>query len=1304
MLSRKNSSILTEEQSFPGGALQGYFPHSKDCLEEALTPDTLLHGYSVSYQQPLGIDRSAELCLSVLDEAPEGRCLHGRDLAAMQEDMMRMLRAAREQDTRRRRRAEAAFDAPLCQAPPRPAPLPSQVAMGDAARRAWLAALAGSCPLGSLAAQGVPHGLGKGQLWEALAEAGVPLPRALWLVRVVYLQRSRPLSAGKQAQPSEGAAALVRGARCADDLASHLDSLRGGGGPAWAYCLRLAGCLAAEGLADAPALAAWAARCARGAGAPLAVRAAAPALLPCVRRALRAWPAQHAALRAMLGTLCAAAAELEAREGEGGPMLAGMFWREAGLLLAAHRPAFLPWDGGPPGARESMATAGGPRVASALRALEEERRGLTAGVQVSVLRWTEDGAHRIMDAALDCGVTGPAVRALVDLLGPVAEEGEGLACLAGLVCDWATADPVAEAWAALGDGLGVSKTEDGQEHADDPACIRRATHNMRARRMLCAAGMLREAAAALPAARLTVAVSAWVAGACRAGPPAPALVDWAALLVSHGSFCPASHLDALLATGRLEEGGGHRAFLAELPPALLRAEDRDGTLASRYRALWTHLAGAGSGEGKEPLHASSGELDAFMGTAEEQDQLDAEEAELDALQAGLLPWLAVPAWGGEGKSAHVCDWAAALARLASARPWQKRRVAEWLGRTIATGPLPMGTEADHAGERWLLGLLGALRAADGAREAAQLLPRLAAPPLQALALALAAAGSQARRLGGAELRGLHDAARAPLLCLLLALLGALRPELQAEGLGPRMLRMLTAGLWRVPGSSPDRPRLQAEVCAGLLTLARELVAGGGEDAGVQAWLAEARSRQGTGHWVLGCLTDAAAAQEGGGGAGGSPSLEAILGGELRARCEADVPHGVRAAEEILIAGSGLTALRPGMSADAVAALSPVAAAACLGAPGLASALERAVDGGAGVDRAELLLALLGAIGADARGALPEAEPATLQARLLEHLAPANSPLVTLLLDTLGLLGGGGRATTLASSAPPLLPSLLRALRSRPPPSAVGLALLCLQRGEGQGAGLLDALQADLVDARGQTGRGQVLAALLCLSRTGAPRQRAFAEALLSGLERAAGEGRGADVLTGRVGPMLEALLPLLPLVYQDRAPEAARNLRARALRACCTLAPALAAVPGSNARGLGRRTMAVAQALLMGGWAPWLRGDAERKLRDVQPYEGSRALAADLQARNMPKRLRACLLAMLPMPPPSAGLMELPGSENGAPLLVDPWTLIDSGWKAGPRTAALEPWSAAEAPPPAPNPPAWLEGCIRRERGVRELQ
>lgn len=113
---------------------------------------------------------------------------------------------------------------------------------------------------------------------------------------------------------------------------------------------------------------------------------------------------------------------------------------------------------------------------------------------------------------------------------------------------------------------------------------------------------------------------------------------------------------------------------------------------------------------------------------------------------------------------------------------------------------------------------------------------------------------------------------------------------------------------------------------------------------------------------------------------------------------------------------------------------------------------------------------------------------------------------------------------------------------------------------------------------------------------------------------------------------------------------------------------------------------------------------AERKLRDVQPYEGSRALAADLQARNMPKRLRACLLAMLPMPPPSAGLMELPGSENGAPLLVDPWTLIDSGWKAGPRTAALEPWSAAEAPPPAPNPPAWLEGCIRRERGVRELQ
>lgn len=342
-------------------------------------------------------------------------------------------------------------------------------------------------------------------------------------------------------------------------------------------------------------------------------------------------------------------------------------------------------------------------------------------------------------------------------------------------------------------------------------------------------------------------------------------------------------------------------------------------------------------------------------------------------------------------------------------------------------------------------------------------------------------------------------------------------------------------------------------------------------------------------------------------------------------------------------------------------------------------------------------------------------------------------------------------------------SLLNLLGTRAPSSAVSLALICLDHGgEGAGAALLDGLQAALVDDQGPATRGQVLAALLCLSRTGAPRQRVFAEALLAGLERAAGEGAGTEPLARRAGPMLDALLPLLPLVYQDRALEAARNLRARALRACCALAPALEAAPDPLARALSRRTLAVAQALLMGGWAPWLRGDGEalpvrswlqvsgiaampatrrpggrsfgqtwaatatpqhalscmyvgrrlspprhpppippaagRKLRDVQPYESSRGLVTDLEARHMPANLRASFLAMMPTAPPNAGLAELPGSGDNSPLHIDPWRLIDTGWKPGPAPTGSAPWSVPAAAQPPPPPPAWLDGCIRRER------
>lgn len=271
-----------------------------------------------------------------------------------------------------------------------------------------------------------------------------------------------------------------------------------------------------------------------------------------------------------------------------------------------------------------------------------------------------------MDAALGSGATGAAVQALADLLQPARDEQEGLTGLAGLVCDWAVADPVAEAWTALQAGPAAG----GAGRAPtDPGAVGRVTRALRTRRMLCAAGMLRDAAAARPSARLGAAVSTWVARVCEADPAPQALADWAALLASQGSFCPAAHLDVLLATGRLARGSGHRALLAELPPALLGTGDGAEGAASRYAMLWTHLVAAGQERVGAPPPSSSGELEAFLGAGGDQRPLDVGEAELEALQARLRPWLAVPVWA-EGAVSVVpgaWDWAAAVADLASAR-------------------------------------------------------------------------------------------------------------------------------------------------------------------------------------------------------------------------------------------------------------------------------------------------------------------------------------------------------------------------------------------------------------------------------------------------------------------------------------------------------------------------------------------------------------------------------------------------------------------------------------------------------------
>ena len=99
---------------------------------------------------------------------------------------------------------------------------------------------------------------------------------------------------------------------------------------------------------------------------------------------------------------------------------------------------------------------------------------------------------------------------------------------------------------------------------------------------------------------------------------------------------------------------------------------------------------------------------------------------------------------------------------------------------------------------------------------------------------------------------------------------------------------------------------------------------------------------------------------------------------------------------------------------------------------------------------------------------------------------------------------------------------------------------------------------------------------------------------------------------------LAVLLPLLPVVYADREPDGARNLRARLAAALLRIlasplvhappaglpggagqegggqAAAAAAAAAAAGESLFERLLSVLHALLGGAWAAWLRGDQVR--------------------------------------------------------------------------------------------------------------
>jgi hypothetical protein len=211
---------------------------------------------------------------------------------------------------------------------------------------------------------------------------------------------------------------------------------------------------------------------------------------------------------------------------------------------------------------------------------------------------------------------------------------------------------------------------------------------------------------------------------------------------------------------------------------------------------------------------------------------------------------------------------------------------------------------------------------------------------------------------------------------------------------------------------------------------------------------------------------------------------------------------------------------------------------------------------------------------------------------------------------------------------------------------------------------------------------------------------------------------------------LVLLLPLLPLVYKHRTADASGSLRGQLLRALLRLLavpavranaaqaaaeeaasagpavcrPAAAAAAAAEAAGepLLQRLLHLLRALLVGGWASWMRLEGG-KLRDVPPFEHSRQLAADAAALPLPRGLQAAVQAALPLNQQQA-LANAPscigtasGSAGSGLISLDPWLVLEGGADGGSgdglaASTAAAPQAGSRAVPP------WVEGAVKRRR------
>ncbi len=339
---------------------------------------------------------------------------------------------------------------------------------------------------------------------------------------------------------------------------------------------------------------------------------------------------------------------------------------------------------------------------------------------------------------------------------------------------------------------------------------------------------------------------------------------------------------------------GQQAAGSGSPAAVSAAECAARPDAAAAEMEWEQMCAAPgtprSSDGSEACEGGEGGSAAVPAQSAAQQWQDPALLQLQRQLMAALGFVPLPA---AEQCAAVPEFGALLEQVRQLAAWRQRLLAHALlaeakaflastdsgGGRASRSPSPPAGAPRALGPDWFLQLLAVLRACCAHREVLSLL----ATALNLLQRAVAAAvrtvtgGGRAEQQQGEALAEALTAAQerwqqrsAVSPPLLLSLLAAHAGSLAASDIAPKLLPMLTGGLWRLQHAAQQQA---AERClSGQRQLAADLLSLPGGP-GMQQWLDKMRQEHGSGHWVVAILLQARqAASKAGGGCGGSQQL------------------------------------------------------------------------------------------------------------------------------------------------------------------------------------------------------------------------------------------------------------------------------------------------------------------------------------------------------------------------------------------------------------------------------------------------